>query len=67
MNSRTEVDFSFIERQNGMFSFSGLTPVQVDQLRNEYSIYIVGGGRINVAGINTRNIGRLCDSIAAVL
>lgn len=67
MNSRTEVDFSFIERQNGMFSFSGLTPVQVDQLRNEYSIYIVGGGRINVAGINARNIGRLCDSIAAVL
>lgn len=67
MNSRCERDFSFIEKQNGMFSFSGLTPVQVDQLRNEYSIYIVGAGRINVAGINDRNLQRLCDCIAKVL
>jgi aspartate aminotransferase len=67
MNSRCEKDFSFIQSQNGMFSFSGLTPVQVDQLRNQYSIYIVGAGRINVAGINDHNIGRLCDCIAKVL
>lgn len=67
MNSRGDRDFSFIEKQNGMFSFSGLTPVQVDQLRNEYSIYIVGAGRINVAGINDSNIERLCDCIAKVL
>lgn len=67
MNARTDRDFSFIEKQNGMFSFSGLTPVQVDQLRNENSIYIVGAGRINVAGINDQNIERLCDCIAKVL
>lgn len=67
MNSRSDRDFSFIESQNGMFSFSGLTPVQVDQLKQDYSIYIVGAGRINVAGINDQNMGRLCDCIAKVL
>lgn len=60
-------EFSFITRQLGMFSFSGLTPVQVDQLRGDYSIYIVGSGRINVAGMTESNMGRLCDAIAAVL
>jgi len=59
-------DFSFIAAQRGMFSFSGLTPIQVDQLRNEYSIYIVGSGRINVAGMNETNVARLCDAICAV-
>ena len=67
MNSRCERDFSFIENQNGMFSFSGLTPVQVDQLRKDHSIYIVGAGRINVAGINDGNVKRLCDCIAEVI
>ena len=60
-------DFSFIANQRGMFSFSGLTPVQVDQLRSEYSIYIVGSGRINVAGMTDANLERLCDAIASVL
>ncbi len=60
-------DFSFITAQRGMFSFSGLTPVQVDELRSKYSIYIVGSGRINVAGITAANIDRLCTAIAEVL
>jgi len=60
-------DFSFIERQRGMFSFSGLNAGQVARLRKEYAIYIVGSGRINVAGITDRSIDRLCDAIAAVL
>ena len=60
-------DFSFITSQNGMFSFSGLTGVQVDELRTKHSIYIVGSGRINVAGINESNIGRLCDAISKVV
>jgi len=61
-------DFSFIARQRGMFSFSRLTPLQVDQLRSEFSIYVVSaGGRINVAGITPDNVGHLCESIAAVL
>jgi aspartate/tyrosine/aromatic aminotransferase len=59
-------DWSFIEQQRGMFSFSGLTPVQVDQLRSEYAIYIVGNGRINVAGMTEQNLTPLCKAIAAV-
>lgn len=61
-------DFSFIARQKGMFSFSGLSPEQVDVLRDDYSIYIVKtGGRINVAGMTEKNIDYLCESIASVL
>lgn len=60
-------DFSFIATQRGMFSFSGLSPTQVDELKSKHSIYIVGSGRINVAGITEANIGRLCDAIASVL
>jgi len=61
-------DFSFIQNQRGMFSFSGLTPLQVDELRSKHSLYIVvNGGRINVAGMTEGNMDRLCSSIAAVL
>ena len=56
-------DYSFIERQKGMFSFSGLSDAQVKFLRDKKSIYIVGGGRINVAGITSRNLEYLCSSI----
>jgi aspartate aminotransferase/aromatic-amino-acid transaminase len=60
-------DFSFIANQNGMFSFSGLNKAQVGRLREEYAIYIVGSGRINVAGLTPNNMDRACEAIAAVL
>jgi aspartate aminotransferase/aromatic-amino-acid transaminase len=60
-------DFSFIGQQKGMFSFSGLSPEIVSELKEKYSIYLVKSGRINVAGINDRNIGRLCSAIADCL
>lgn len=60
-------DFSFITRQRGMFSFSGLTPAQVKALRDEYAIYIVGSGRINVAGMAESSMDYLCSAIADVL
>lgn len=60
-------DFSSIIEQRGMFSFSGLTKDQVDKLRDEYSIYIVGSGRINVAGMTPGNMDRLCEAIKSVL
>jgi aspartate/tyrosine/aromatic aminotransferase len=60
-------DFSFIARQKGMFSFSGLTDDQVKLLRERKGIYIVGGGRINVAGITAQNIDYLCASIKEAL
>ena len=60
-------DFGFIVRQNGMFSFSGLTAEQVDRLRDEFAIYAVRSGRINVAGITEANIRYLCECIVKVL
>jgi aspartate/tyrosine/aromatic aminotransferase len=60
-------DFSFIARQHGMFSFSGLTPAQVKQLRDRFAIYIVGSGRISVAGMTDDNMDYLCSAIAQVL
>nr|WP_275668051.1 amino acid aminotransferase [Photobacterium phosphoreum] len=62
-----DADFSFIERQNGMFSFSGLNKDQVNRLKNEFAIYIVGSGRISVAGMTKSNMLPLCEGIAAVL
>lgn len=59
-------DFSFIARQKGMFSFSGLTAAQVERLKSEFGIYIVSSGRINVAGMSDRTMRELCDAIAAV-
>jgi len=60
-------DFSFIERQHGMFSFTGLTKDQVHALRDRYAIYIVDSGRINVAGLTEANLPTLCAAIASVL
>ena len=62
-----EQDFSFIERQHGMFSFLGINVAQVDQLVNEHSVYLVGSSRINLAGLNQRNIAYVAKAIAAVL
>jgi len=60
-------DFSFIKRQRGMFSFSGLNKEQVAALRSKHAIYIVGSGRISVAGMTEGNMKKLCDCIAEVL
>jgi aspartate/tyrosine/aromatic aminotransferase len=60
-------DYSFIARQRGMFSFSGLTPEHVKALKEKHAIYIVGSGRINVAGITKDNVGPLCEAIADVV
>jgi aspartate/tyrosine/aromatic aminotransferase len=62
-----ERDFSFIARQRGMFSFSGLTPEQVKALRERHAIYVVGSGRISVAGMTAHNMDYLCAGIADVL
>ena len=59
-------DYSFITRQQGMFSFSGLAKDQVQALREKHSIYIVGSGRINVAGMTEANMDALCQAIADV-
>ncbi|MGI9537680.1 MAG: aromatic amino acid transaminase [Desulfocapsaceae bacterium] len=60
-------DFSYIKQQRGMFSFSGLSDETVGWLKANRGIYVVGGGRINVAGLTTANIDYVCDSIAESL
>jgi aspartate/tyrosine/aromatic aminotransferase len=60
-------DFSFIERQRGIFSYTGLTKEQAQELREKHSIYILDSGRMNVAGMNEGNIGAICQAIADVL
>lgn len=62
-----EQDFSFISTQNGMFSFSGLNKAQVGRLRDEFGIYIVGSGRISVAGMTKDNMPIICKAIAKVV
>lgn len=60
-------DFSFIKEQRGMFSFSGLNDDVVKWLRDNKAIYVVGGGRINLAGLTSANIDYVCDAIAEIL
>lgn len=60
-------DFSFIPRQKGMFSFLGLSEEQVGRLKSEFSVYMVGSSRINLAGINRANLPYLADAISKVL
>jgi aspartate aminotransferase len=67
LTAACEKDFSFIRQENGMFSFLGLSQAQVERLREEFSIYMVGSSRINVAGVNQSNIGYLAESVAKVI
>lgn len=60
-------NFGFIQKQYGMFSFLGISEQQVKRLKDEFSIYMVGSSRINVAGLNDDNIGYFAESVAKVL
>lgn len=60
-------DFSFVTRQRGMFSYSGLNAAQVERLKDEYAIYAVGTGRICVAALNSHNLENVTQAIAKVL
>lgn len=60
-------DFSFAIRQHGMFSFTSLTPEEMDELREKHGVYGVRNGRICIAGLNMRNVAYVAKSIAAVL
>ena len=60
-------DFSFILKQTGMFSYSGLSTGIISELRERYHIYALDSGRICVAALNHKNVQYVCDSIAAVV
>jgi aspartate aminotransferase len=61
------MDFSFIAKERGMFSFLGIKREQIIRLREQYHVYMVESSRINLAGINRKNADYVADSIAAVL
>ncbi|AQU82602.1 MULTISPECIES: amino acid aminotransferase [unclassified Halomonas] len=58
--------YACVAEQQGMFSYTGLTPEQVDRLRDEFGIYMVRSGRANVAGFSQENLAYLAKAIAAV-
>ncbi len=60
------ISFDHIERQRGMFSYSGLSSAQVQRLREEFAIYAIDTGRICVAALNEHNIDAVADAITAV-
>jgi aromatic-amino-acid transaminase len=62
-----DADFSFVLKQRGMFSYSGLSKEQVRQLREEYSIYTIDTGRICVAALTSKNVDYVADAIAKVI
>ncbi len=62
-----KTDLSFITRQKGMFSYSGLSAEQMETLRTQHGIYGVSTGRICVAALNTRNIDYVAKAMAAAM
>ncbi|NMG70262.1 amino acid aminotransferase [Parazoarcus communis] len=60
-------DFSFVIKQRGMFSYTGLSAAQVETLKTQYGIYAVSTGRICLAALNSKNIGYVAKAIAAVV
>lgn len=60
-------DFSYFIKQRGMFSYTGLNPQQVQRLQDEFAVYLVGSGRMCVAGLNSSNIDYVAQAFATVL
>lgn len=67
VQKRSGKDFSFMLRQRGLFSYTGLTKDQVERLRTQYSIYAIDTGRVCVAALNSGNIDYVADAIAKVI
>jgi aspartate aminotransferase len=67
LTAATDLDFSFVAQEKGMFSFLGLTPAQVLQLREEQAVYMLDSSRINVAGLTDATVEPLAQAIAGVL
>jgi aspartate aminotransferase len=65
--AHSQKDFSFIERQQGMFSYLGVNLEQVRALRERHHVYMTDDSRINIAGLRDDNIGYFADSVAQVL
>jgi aromatic-amino-acid transaminase len=64
---RADFDFSFVIRQRGLFSYTGLSREQVKRLREQYSLYAIDSGRICVPALNSRNVDYVARAVASVL
>ncbi|MCH7344889.1 aspartate/tyrosine/aromatic aminotransferase [Pelomonas sp. CA6] len=62
-----DADLSFVTRQKGMFSYSGLNAEQMQRLRGEFGVYGVDSGRICVAALNSKNIQAVAQAMATVM
>lgn len=62
----SKLDWSHITKQIGMFTFTGMTPEQVDRLTQEHHIYLTRNGHVSMAGINTKNVERVAEAIHKV-
>ena len=60
-------DVGYLLSQRGMFSYTGLSGAQVDALREQHAVYLIRSGRVCIAGLNSANVGRTAEAIAAVL
>ena len=67
LSDQTNLDFSFIKNQKGMFSFLGIEKVKIKRLKEQFSIYIVDSSRINIAGLSSNNMDYFVNSIADVI
>ena len=67
LTTATGRDFGFIGTEHGMFSFLGLSVEQAQRLREEQSVYMLDSSRINIAGLNANNLGRVVEAVATVL
>ncbi|WP_028535013.1 aromatic amino acid transaminase [Paludibacterium yongneupense] len=65
-NALPHADFSHLLTQRGMFSYTGFSPEQVDRLRHEHAVYLVGTGRMCLAGLNTKNAIRVAEAFSKV-
>ena len=60
-------DFDYFLTQRGMFSYTGLSPAQVDRLREQHGVYVIRSGRLCVAGLNSQNVEPTALAMASVL
>ena len=60
-------DFSFVTQQRGLFSYTGFSKEQITRLRDEFAVYAINSGRINIAGLNRNNVEQVAQAIFKVL
>lgn len=61
------VNFGYFLSQRGMFSYTGLLPIQVDDLREQHAVYLVSSGRMCVAGLNSVNVEYVVTALASLM